>query len=90
MTPIQRDHARHALGLDGRRKQSYRNYFVTGERSADHPAWLAMVEAGWATRRAGSILTGGDDFFRLTRSGADLALDPGETLNPDTFPAVPA
>ncbi|TGQ19150.1 MAG: hypothetical protein E5V67_22815 [Mesorhizobium sp.] len=88
MTPVQRDLARHALGLDGRRKESYRNYFVTGEGSTDHPHWLAMVEAGYATRRSGSILTGGDDFFRLTRAGADLALDPGESLNTVEFSPV--
>ncbi|MER8990440.1 hypothetical protein [Mesorhizobium sp. M0678] len=86
MTPVQRDLARHALGLDGRHKETFRNYFVTGERSTDHPHWLAMVEAGHATRRSGSLLTGGDDFFRMTRAGAKLALDPGETLNPYTFP----
>lgn len=83
MTPVQRDLARHALGLDGRHTQSWRNYFVSGEGSTDHPLWMAMVEAGHATRRNGSILTGGDDFFRMTRAGAELALDPGETLNPD-------
>ncbi|MER9056481.1 hypothetical protein [Mesorhizobium sp. M0910] len=88
MTPVQRDLARHAIGLDGRHKQSFRNHFVTGEGSADHPHWLAMVESGHATRRRCSILTGGDDLFRLTRAGAELVLDPGESLNPDAFPAV--
>lgn len=88
MTPVQRDLARHALGLSSRCKESYRNYFVTGEESTDHPDWLAMVEAGYATRRAGSILTGGDDFFRLTRAGADLALNPGDSLNTQEFQAV--
>lgn len=88
MTPVQRDLARHALGLDGRRKQSYRNYFVTGEGCTDHLHWLAMVEAGYATRRPGSVLTGGDDLFRLTRTGADMVLNPGESLNTVEFTAV--
>ncbi|MDG4905965.1 hypothetical protein P9228_05825 [Mesorhizobium sp. WSM4898] len=43
MTPVQRDLARHALGLDGRRKESYRNYFVTGEGST-----------GWRWSRLGT------------------------------------
>lgn len=88
MTPKQRDLARHALGLDGRRRQSYRNHFVTGEGSTDHLHWLALVEAGHAWRRAGSQLTGGDDLFRLTKAGAELALDSGESLNPHDFAAV--
>lgn len=86
--PVQRDLARHAIGLDGRHKQTWRNHFVTGEGSTDYPHWMAMVEAGWATRRNGSVLTGGDYLFRLTRAGAELALDPGEALNSDAFPAV--
>lgn len=90
MTPIQRDLGRHALGLDGRHNQSWRNHFITGEGSTDYPHWVAMVEAGWATRQKGSVLTGGDDFFRLTRAGAELALNRGESLNPDAFPPVPA
>lgn len=90
MTPVQRNLARHAIGLDGRHKQTWRNHFVTGEGSTDYPHWVAMVEAGLATRRKGSVLTGGDDLFRLTRAGAEMALNRGETLDPETFPVVPA
>ncbi len=88
MDDTQRELARHALGLtDARRKVTYRNHFVTGEGSADYASWLAMVEDGYATRRAGSPLTGGDDLFRLTRAGARLALNRGEKLCPEDFPA---
>lgn len=88
MSPEQRRLARHALGLtDSRRKVSYRNHFVTGEGSTDYEAWKAMVAAGHATRRAGNALTGGDDLFRLTRTGAQLALNRGEKLCPEDFPA---
>lgn len=88
MTPTQRDLSRHALGLDGRRRQSYRNHFVTGEGCADHVEWMAVVDAGHAWRRAGNELTGGDDLFRLTRAGAELALNPHERLDPTDFAAV--
>jgi hypothetical protein len=84
-----RELARHALGLsDGRRRKvTYRNHFVTGQGSDDHAPWMAMVEAGHAIRRYGNPLTGGDDLFRLTRAGAELALNRGEKLCPEDFPA---
>lgn len=40
-----------------------------------------------ARRSDGSKLPfGGDDLFRLTRAGADQALEPGERLDPEDFP----
>ncbi|RWO57262.1 hypothetical protein [Mesorhizobium sp.] len=93
MTPAQKELARHALGLPNRQRRSYRNHFVTGEGGSDHREWMALVEAGHAWRRAGSQLrglTGGDDLFRLTRAGAELALEKRERLNPEDFPKVPA
>ena len=86
MTPEQRNLARHALGLDGQEKCSYRNYFVTGKGSVDHPAWMQMENDGLAWRRAGSELTGGDDLFGLTLTGARAALETGETLCSEDFP----
>ncbi|MHA7870700.1 MAG: hypothetical protein ACX93U_24845 [Salipiger thiooxidans] len=87
MTPEQRDLARHALGLDGRRKRSYRNHFVTGPGASDHAAWMAMRDAGLAWRRKGSnLLTSGYDLFGLTLQGARAALEPGETLCSEDFP----
>lgn len=80
--------ARHALGLDGRHKVTYRNHFVTGPGSVDYAPWLAMVESGDAIRRPGSELTGGDDLFTLTLKGARAALLPGESLDPEDFPEV--
>lgn len=88
MSPEQRDLARHALGLDGRRKLSYRNRFVTGPGSTDYENWLQMVSNGFAWRRAGSALTGGDDLFGLTSIGAQAALNTGERLCPEDFPAA--
>lgn len=86
LTEIQRELARHALGLPNKRKTTYRNHFVTGEGSTDYPHWTAMVEAGAAKRRDGSDLTGGDDLFWLTREGAEAALRKGEKLSAEDFP----
>lgn len=85
LTAEQRGLARHALGLPNKRKQSYRNYFVTGEGSTDHPHWVAMAEAGFARRRKALRIYGGDDLFRLTKEGATAALDKGERLDPEDF-----
>lgn len=88
MTPEQQELARHALGLDGRRGMSYRNRFVTGPGCTDYPTWMEMVHAGLAVRRDGAKLPfGGDDLFHLTRDGAEAALRPGESLDPEDFPA---
>ena len=60
----------HALGLDEYgRGTMYRNRFVTGAGSIDHPACLALVEQGFMTRRANVELFGGDDIFTVTDAG---------------------
>jgi len=86
MTDEQRELARHALGLPNARHTSYRNHFVAGEGHSDFENWLAMVSAGLASRRKGSELTGGDDLFRLTRSGAEIAIKKREKLCTEDFP----
>lgn len=60
----------HALGVDqfGQGEQ-YRNHFVTGEGSVDHPACMKACALGLMTRRDGSPLTGGDDLFLVTEAG---------------------
>ena len=78
--------ARHALGLTGKTKQSYRNRFVTNAECPDHVAWVQMVNGGHAWRRKGTELTGGDDLFGLTLDGAKATLKRGETLCPEDFP----
>lgn len=62
----------HSLGVDefGRGRQ-YRNHFVTGPGSVDHPICMDLVKRGLMTRRDGSVLTGGDDLFMVTRAGRD-------------------
>jgi hypothetical protein len=79
---------RHALGL-GRRGQkvSYRNHFVAGPGHSDYADWQELVTEGHAKHRAGNEISGGDDIFWVTKSGAELALRPGESLDPEDFPA---
>ncbi|MDP9590640.1 UNVERIFIED_ORG: hypothetical protein J2W19_003204 [Shinella zoogloeoides] len=60
----------HSLGLDPcGRGTMYRNSFVTGAGSTDHPACMALVAKGFMTRRAKVQLYGGDDIFTVTDAG---------------------
>ena len=45
-----------------------------------------MVAAGQATRQESRYLPPGDVMFHLTRAGAELALLPGDILNPEDWP----
>lgn len=75
MTPSQHHILRHALGLD-RQATAYRNSFVTGPGSVDHPDCLALVAMGHMTRRDGSTLAfGGDDLFHVTEQGKVAAAE---------------
>jgi hypothetical protein len=60
----------HSLGVDqfGQGRQ-YRNHFVTGEGSDDHPTCCGLVAAGLMTRQNGNQITGGDDAFFVTDAG---------------------
>jgi len=61
----------HSLGADqfGQGNQ-YRNYFVTGEGSVDHPICMKAVDLGlMEIRRAKYELYGGDDVFAVTAAG---------------------
>jgi len=60
----------HSLGVDqfGRGNQ-YRNHFVTGEDSTDHPTCMEATDGGLMTRHAGNTLTGDMDLFRITEAG---------------------
>jgi hypothetical protein len=84
MTQEQRRLARHALGLRGNNKKSYRNrYLVSATTSVIHP-WWGMVHQGLAVQ--GDSKTSKMVLYHLTYAGALLALDPGETLCPEDFP----
>lgn len=86
MTPRQKELARHALGLDGRRKQSYRNRFYAGPGHDDFSDWQRMVEDGMARMRGPDPGYRPDCAFWLTREGAEAALNKGERLCPEDFP----
>ena len=85
MTARQRELARHALGLPNERARSYRNGFSAGDGHSDYADWLAMVEGGFAVRRAKPKDFGGSDVFHLTLHGAKRAIKTGETLDPEDF-----
>ncbi|MDE5451293.1 hypothetical protein GWE18_00180 [Bradyrhizobium sp. CSA112] len=85
MTPSQRKMARHALGLDGERKRSYRNRYFTSIDTPSEDEWNDMCRRGLAEREKGG---GKMVHFYLTDEGANAALDPGEILDPEDFPAA--
>lgn len=66
----------HSLGVDqyGQGKQ-YRNHFVTGEGSIDHPICMDLVERGLMVCRPGTPLTGEMDLFHVTDAGKQWMAD---------------
>jgi hypothetical protein len=89
LTKRQVDLARHALGLPNDNRRSYRNSFIAGLGHADYDDWYAMTKNGYATRRDGvKEPFGGNDVFRLTRTGAEAALVAMETLDSEDFPSL--
>ena len=73
LTPEQVHILRHSLGLTNG-EAMYRNHFVTGEGSDDHPDCLALVAMGLMIRRGGNALTGEMDLFIVTETGKQAAL----------------
>lgn len=69
-TAKQLDILRHTLGV-GRGPAGWRNYFITGPGTDDHPHCEAMVAAGWMTKREGTALSGWDDVYSVTEAGRD-------------------
>lgn len=87
MTPEQRRLARHALGLD-LTKRSYRNRYAAGIGSPQEAAWYELESEGLAERAFANGLTFAH--FRLTKKGARMVLEQGETLDPEDFPEATA
>lgn len=90
MNPRQIELARHALGLDGWGKRTYRNRYLVAPGASLHAEWLRMVENGHAVRHVQPGRS--TDMFMLTRAGAEAAIRPGELLDEADWPvpyAVP-
>lgn len=65
----------HSLGLDEfGRGDMYRNRFVTGEGSIDHPLCMELVGLGHMTQIANVKLFGGSDCFTVTQAGKIAAV----------------
>lgn len=87
MNDRQKELARHALGLDGKRKCSYRNGFTATKGTDSCNQWIAMVASGDAEGIENKGTTGDAVRFWLTPKGAATVLIPGESLDPEDFPA---
>jgi hypothetical protein len=73
LTEAQRHILRHSLGLPEQGQTNmYRNHFVTGEGSLDHPDCMALVEAGLMIRRSGNPITGDMDVFLVNDTGKQV------------------
>lgn len=82
MTPSQRKMARHALGLDGERRRSFRNRYFAPTGSPVEDEWNDLCRRGLAQRdRELEQMVG----FSLTLEGATEAIDEGELLDPEDF-----
>lgn len=86
MTPEQKVLARFALGLPNERRRTYRNSFVADPGGYSFRVWMGMVGAGFAVRGgAPKTWLAGSDLFHLTDAGAEAALEPDESLDPEDF-----
>lgn len=91
LSRVQRELARHALGLPNRMTISYRNRYFAGPGHAAYGDWCAMEEMGAAQRvkemqmRVGAQKSA---HFEMTLAGAEAALNKGECLDPEDFPVV--
>jgi len=73
ITTEQHDILRHALGYGRRAAPGWRNYFVTGPGSDDHPHCEALVTAGLMTKREGTAMSGWDAVYSVTDEGRAAA-----------------
>lgn len=82
LTPNQLRLARHALGLPNDRNRSYRNRYYVSPGGPAMRDFMAMQKGGLAVIES----DGANAFCYLTRAGAEVALEPGESLCPEDFP----
>lgn len=83
ITARQRELVRHALGLDGRHLDTWRNHFVATEGSNDYIDWKSMVIDGYANEYPPSEVTGGGFCFTAKRDTALAVRKANEHLGRD-------
>lgn len=81
LTTEERRLARHALGLPNAHRRAHRNRFAANRSSRDYAVWRGLVDRGYAVRWPWFYSYG--DHFRLTPAGVELALNAGETIDPE-------
>ncbi len=77
---------RHALGLDGTRRSTYRNRWITHPNSDDRDEWQALVDQGLAQKKPWG--NAGMEIFWATKKLALSVLDSGERLDREDFGEV--
>lgn len=88
LTPRELEVGRHALGFNGRQKESFRNYFLAGIGHDDFRVWQGLVEKGLAKDYGEQKATRGAHMFCLNRMGALLCLKYGEKLERNWFDPI--
>nr|WP_154325084.1 hypothetical protein [Pantoea sp. 201603H] len=64
----------HALGINERQREPYRNYFLADEGHTDNASWLELVEEGYATSRPAPAFVGGGVIYHVTEKGQAAAI----------------
>ena len=64
----------HALGINERNREPYRNYFLASTESSDSNVWETLVEQGFATSHPAPKHTCGDVVYRVTETGQVAAI----------------
>ena len=64
----------HALGINERQREPYRNYFLASGGNAANPDWQELVTAGYATSSPAPAWSCGDVVYQVTDKGRELAV----------------
>ncbi|MCT4701192.1 hypothetical protein MUA02_04465 [Enterobacteriaceae bacterium H20N1] len=64
----------HALGINERNREPYRNYFLAGDGHTDDSKWQELVSHGFATSRPAPDFVGGGVLYHVTDKGEALAI----------------
>lgn len=64
----------HALGINERNRQPYRNYFLAGGDHPDTTEWKKLVEQGFAKSSPAPKWSCGDVVYQVTSAGEAVAI----------------